>query len=89
MPARCHAVGVSSSADVVAGIAVRITLQIILVLRLSLPEVACGNKFGDDFPGQKTRCFDIGDRISNLFLLVVLVEDCGAVARTAIGSLDV
>src|SRR6478752_7276869 len=35
-------------ADEVAGVAVRIAFQVILVLRLRLPEIASGREFGHD-----------------------------------------
>ncbi len=39
-----------SGTDEVAGIAVRYTLQIILMFGFGLPEISCGFQFGHDFP---------------------------------------
>jgi hypothetical protein len=68
--------------DEVAGVAVRNALQVVLVLRLGLPERACRRDFGDDLAGPEARGVDVGDGVfRHALLLVARVEDGRAVAQ--------
>src|SRR4051794_16640224 len=68
-------------ADKVAGVAPGNAIEIILVLRLRLPEVARWGEFRDHLAGPEAGCVHIGNRVfGNLPLLVRDVEDRGTVA---------
>src|SRR5271169_6408608 len=72
------------------GVAIRIALQIILMLRLGFPEGTGGREFGNDLAGPETGGLDIRDRVlGDALLLVVDVEDCGAVTRAHVAALAV
>jgi hypothetical protein len=76
--------------DEVTGIAVRIPLQIILMLRLGLPERTDGRHFRHDLAWPKAGGLDIRYRIfRDALLLVVQVENGGTVARADIVALTV
>jgi len=49
--------------DEVAGIAVRVLLQVVLVLRFGLPERTRRLDLGEGFAGPETGGIDIGDRV--------------------------
>src|SRR5690242_17327394 len=50
-------------ADEVAGVAVRIAFQVILVLGLRLPEIAGGRELGHDLARPQPRGLDVGDGV--------------------------
>ena len=56
----------------VAGVAVRVALQVVLVLRLGLPEVARGRHLGDDLARPQARGVDVGDGVQRDALLLVV-----------------
>src|ERR1044071_9083489 len=65
-----------------ARVAVGIALEVVLMLRLGLPEPAGRCHLGDDLPGPATRGLDVRDRLlGDTVLLVIGVEDRRAVAR--------
>jgi len=73
-----------------AGIAVRVALKVILMLRLRLPERATGLDLGYDFAWPKSCGVDIGDRLfRNLPLLAGRIENRGAIAGAGVISLPV
>src|SRR5690349_16877708 len=53
----------------VAGISARITLQVVLVLGLRLPELRGGHHFGDDLARPEARRLDVRDRVLGNALL--------------------
>src|SRR3546814_1703312 len=60
----------------VTGVAVRIALQIVLVLRLRFPEIADRRHLCDDLARPQARRVHVGDRLlRHLFLLVARIED--------------
>src|SRR6476620_12376270 len=66
-----------------AGVAVGVVLQIVLVLRLRLPERALRNNLGDNLPRPEAGGLDVGDRVlRNPLLPVAGVEDRPTIART-------
>src|SRR4029453_4657426 len=74
----------------VAGVPVRIPLEVVLMLRLCLPERACRCHLGHDRSWPKTRRLDIGDGVlGDPALLLVRVEDRRAIARPDVVSLAV
>src|ERR1700675_1155925 len=76
--------------DEMTGVAVRIAFQIILVLRLGVPEGTGGCELGYDFARPETGGLDIRDRIlRDALLLVVHTENGGSVARSSVVALTV
>src|SRR5207249_2818566 len=76
--------------DEVAGVAIGIALEIILMLGLGLPEFADGRDFGDHLAGPQMRCLDIGDNVfGDPLLLVSGVEDRRAIARSHVVALAI
>src|SRR5215217_6318509 len=74
----------------VAGVAPRLTLQVVLVLRLGLPEITCRHDFGDDLARPQPRRLDVGDGVQRHgLLLVVGVEDRRPVAPADVVALPV
>src|SRR3954453_5615481 len=74
----------------VAGVAVRVALEVVLVLRLGLPEGDGLAHLGHHLAGPQSRRVDVGDRLlRDLALLVARVEDLGAVARADVVALAV
>src|SRR5215212_5937638 len=74
----------------VAGVAVWIPLEVVLVLGLGFPERPRGRRLRDDLPGPETRRFDIGDRVlGDAALFFVEVEDRGPVAHPDVVALTV
>src|SRR5581483_7621404 len=74
----------------VARVAVRVTLEVVLVLGLSLPEGAGGGHLGDDPPGPKPGCLYVGDGVLGYpTLLVVQVENRRAIAGAPVVPLAV
>src|SRR3954451_6740821 len=74
----------------VTGVTVRIVLEIILMLRLRLPEVAGWGDFGDHLAGPQMRRFHVRDRVPGDFLLLIRgVEDRRTVARAHVVSLTI
>src|SRR3954447_24023475 len=74
----------------VAGVAVRVALEIVLVLGLGLPERDGLADLGHDLAGPQTGCVDVGDRLlRDLALLLARVEDLGAVAGADVVALAV
>ncbi len=68
--------------DEVAGVAVGIALEIILMLGLGFPEVAGGVTSVTTLPGHRCGCLDVGDRIfGDPLLLVPRGEDRRTIAR--------
>jgi hypothetical protein len=73
-----------------AGTAGRIALQVLLALRLGLPEIADRRHFCHDLAGPDPLSVDIVDGIlGDALLLVVFIEDGRAVARADIVALTV
>ena len=67
------------------GIAIGIVFQVVLVLRLSLPERASLSYFGHHFTGPKSRGIHVGDGIvRDLFLFVVRVKDGRTIACSSV-----
>src|SRR6185436_6987714 len=74
----------------VAGVAVRVPLEVVLMLGLGLPERARGGYLRHDLPRPATGCVDVGDRLlGDAPLLVVEREDRRAVARSDVVALAV
>src|SRR5829696_7767030 len=74
----------------VAGVAVRVALQVVLVLRLGLPERTGRGDLGDDLAGPQPGRLDVGDGVlGNPALLLIEVEDRRAVARAEVVALAV
>ena len=68
-----------------AGISVRSALEVVLVFRLGLPEVAGGLYFGHHLARPQAGGIDIGDRVfGDVLLLVVFIEDRRAIAGAAV-----
>src|SRR5918996_553729 len=85
-PARKPPVG----PDEVAGVAVRVAFQVVLMLRLGLPEVAGRGYLGHHLARPESRRFDIGDRVlRDPLLLLARVEDGGAIAASDVVALTV
>src|SRR5262245_12411814 len=77
-------------ADEMARVPVRVLLEVVLMLGLRLPERAGGHDFGHDLPRPAARRVDLGERLlGDAPLLVVEVEDRGAVARPDVVALAV
>src|SRR5262245_52618030 len=73
-----------------AGVAVGIPLEIILVLWLGLPEIARRLHFGHDLAGPKTGGVHIGYGVfRDALLLVARIEDCRAVTCADIVALAI
>src|ERR1700722_12093036 len=73
-----------------AGVAVRVFLQVILMLRLGLPERSGGRHLGDDLARPKAGRIDIGDGVfRDPLLLVTAIENRRSVARSAVVTLAV
>src|SRR4029453_8612846 len=77
-------------ADVVARVPVRVTLQVVLVLGLGLPERSGRRHLGDHLARPQAGGFDVGDRVlGGLLLRVGEVEDGRPVARSDVVALPV
>ena len=73
-----------------AGVAVRILLQIILMLRFRLPKIAGRRDLGHDLARPQARGIDIGNGVfGDPSLLVTGVEDRRAIAQTDVVALAV
>src|SRR5712671_718661 len=76
--------------DEVAGVAVGVFLQIILMLGLGLPERSGGSHLGDHLARPKPGGIDVGDGVlRDPLLLVAGIEDRRAVAGAAVVALAV
>ena len=85
-PARKFPVG----ANEVAGVAIGITLQVVLVLGFGFPEGASGRDFSYDYSGPKLGCIDVRDGIvGNPFLFVAGIEDSRTIAGSPVIALPV
>src|SRR3546814_5053695 len=74
----------------VTGVAVRIAPQIVLVLRLSFPEIDDRRQLCDDLARTQDRRVHVGDRLlSHLFLLVARIEDSRKVCAAYVSTLTV
>ena len=74
----------------VAGVAVRVALQVVLVLRLGLPEGTGWGDVDDDLAGPEPGRLDVGDGVlGDPALLLIEVEDRRAVARADVAPLEV
>src|SRR5688572_2008489 len=74
----------------VAGIPVRIPLEIVLMLGLRFPERPGRRHLGDRPPRPEARSLDVGDRVaSHPALFLVEIEDRRAVARPDVVALTV
>src|SRR6516162_1244276 len=74
----------------VTGVAVRIALQIVLVLWFGFPEVADRRHLGDDLARPQARRVHVGDRLlRHLSLLVARIEDRRTVACADIVALTI
>src|SRR3546814_9996658 len=72
------------------GIAVRMTFQVVLVLRLGLPEVAGGDHFGHHLARPKSRRLDTGvGLVCGPPLLFARVEDGRTIAGSDVVALAV
>src|SRR5436190_11363294 len=75
-------------ADEMAGVAVGVLLEVVLMLGLGLPERACRGDFRHDLPGPAPRRLDLGNRLlGDAALILVAVDDRRAVARPAVVAL--
>src|SRR3954464_13341836 len=73
-----------------ARVAVRVALEVVLVLGLRLPERDGLADLGDHLPRPQARCVDVGDRLlGDLALILARVEDLGAVAGADVVALAV
>src|SRR5688572_18110158 len=82
--------GFKSVAQVVAGVATGLSLQIVLVVVLRSGERARGSDFGDDGAPPLARLFDLGlDRGCSLFLRRRGEEDGGPVLGSSVVALAV
>src|ERR1700740_1404998 len=76
--------------DEVTGISVRVPLEIILMLRLGLPEIADRRQFGHHLAWPQARRFDVGDGVArDLLLLGAGVENRRPVAGADVVALAV
>src|SRR4051812_37108491 len=74
----------------VAGVAVRVALEVVLVLGLGLPEGDGLADLGHRLAGPQARGVDVGDRVlGDLALLVARIEDLGPVAGADVVALAV
>src|SRR5437773_2188663 len=74
----------------VTGVAVGIFLQIVLMLRLGLPERSDRCHLGDNLARPKAGSIDIGDSVfGDPLLLVIRIEDGRPVARAPVVALTV
>jgi hypothetical protein len=74
----------------VAGVPVRVALEVVLVLGLGLPERHRLADLRHDLAGPQARGVDVGDRVlGDLALLVARIEDLRAVARADVVALTV
>src|SRR4051794_39030826 len=74
----------------VAGVAVRVALEVVLVLGLGLPEGDGLADLGHRLAGPQARGVDVGDRgLGDLALLVARIEDLGPVAGADVVALTV
>jgi hypothetical protein len=72
----------------VAGVAVRVALEVVLVFGLGLPERDGLADLGHHLAGPQARGVDVGDRVlGDLALLVAGKEDFGAVAGADVVAL--
>src|SRR5664279_3728614 len=73
-----------------AGIAIGKSLEVILMLRLGVPEVAGWKDLGNDLGGPKTCSIDVGNRIfGNPPLLVAGIENCRSIAGPDVVALAI
>src|SRR3954462_1300006 len=73
-----------------AGVPARVFLQVVLVLRLRLPERTSGDDLGDNFPGPQSGGVNVGDGVlGNRLLLIRCVKDGRSVTRTDVVALTV
>src|SRR5215217_6179498 len=76
--------------DEMTVVAMRYAFKVVLMLGLSLPEVAGWSDFGDHLAGPKPRSIDVGDRVfGNPLLILAGVEDRRAVAPADVVALAV
>ena len=76
--------------DEVAGVAVWISFQIVLMFGLRLPKRTGGFNCRHHFSGPKSRSIDVGDGVfRDPLLLVVGIEDRGAIAGSTVVSLPI
>src|SRR6185437_1172313 len=76
--------------DVVAAVAVRIPLEVVLMLGLGLPERPRRRHLGHDLPRPQAGSVDVGDRLlGDPALLLIEVEDSRAIARPRVVALPV
>src|SRR3546814_12269700 len=74
----------------VTGVAVRIALQIVLVLRLSFPEIADRRHLCDELARPQARRVHVGDRLlRHIFLLVDRIEERRTVCAAKVSPLTV
>src|SRR5438477_8961933 len=74
----------------VTRVSVRVTLEIVLMLGLGLPERPRRRHLGDHLAGPQPRGLGVGDRVlGDTTLLVVEVEDRGAIAQSDVVALAV
>src|SRR5207248_10870102 len=91
-PWRCRTLARSDASvpEVVAGVAAGVLLQVLLVVILGGPEGAGGDDLGDDLALPFAGAGDLVlDAFGGLSLLVVVVEDRGAVLRADVVTLAV
>src|SRR3954467_1113893 len=76
--------------DKVACVAVRVALEVVLMLRLGFPEWSCRRYLSNDLPGPATRGIDLSDCLpGDAELLVAKVEDRRAIACPDVVALAV
>jgi hypothetical protein len=73
-----------------AGVAVRNSLEVILMLGFGLPELACRNDFGDNLAGPEARSIDVSDRVvGDPPLFFAGVEDCRSITSPDVVALPI
>jgi hypothetical protein len=73
-----------------AGVTVRIPLEIVLMLRLGFPENAGRRHLGHDFARPKPGGIHVGYRVfPDALLLIIHAEDCGTIAGADVVALAI
>src|SRR5580693_2780858 len=76
--------------DVVAGVAIWISFQVIVVFGLSFPERTSRFYFSHRFSGPYSRGIDVGNRLfCGPFLFIACIEDRRAIAASEVVSLPI
>src|SRR5580704_14706725 len=77
-------------ADVMAGVAVRNALEVVLMFGLGFPEFSCGLYFGYDFSRPESRSINVRNGfLRNAFLFLGCIENGRAIAGSDVISLTI